>query len=98
MEFKDPTFAKRFRANEVSPEELKDYLMRNYSVFELADALAEYLIEDRLYMANRIVLTPAQQQMLQVMFKRVSRPLNADKGRKPKNEKTLVKREEGLFE
>ena len=100
LEIKDVEFSRKLRNNEVSPEELRDYLLKNFSVFELADELAGYLLEDLQYANNMIILTPVQDQLLERLFNRLIRLKHLDKGRKPKNEKTLKEREaidEGLF-
>ena len=93
MNWKNKDFEKRFRADMVPAEELKEYLVRNYSVFELADELSSYLIEDNLLANNRIILSPKQEELLKIMFDRIARRRYVDKGRKPVNAKTLAERE-----
>ena len=94
FQFCDPTFEKRFRNNEVSPEQLKEHLMRNYSVFDLADALTDYLIEENEFVKNKIVLTNKQTQLIEILMRKIARPVYADKGRKPKTSKYLDARED----
>lgn len=100
MEIKDKTFDKRLDDNQVSPEELTEYLVRNYSVYELANELAGYVIEDRQYENNMIILSPVQDQLLERLFNKLIRLKHLDKGRKAKTEKYLRQREtldDGLF-
>ena len=94
MEIRNKEFDRRLDDNQVSPEELTDYLVRNYSVYELATELAGYLIEDRLYANNMIILSPQQDQLLERLFNKLMRLKHLDKGRKPKTEKYLKQREE----
>ena len=91
--FKDNTFEKKFRNGEVSPEQLKEHLMRNYSVFDLADALADYLIEENEFVKNKIVLTNKQTQLIEILMGKIARPVYEGKGRKPKTAKYLEARE-----
>ena len=89
MELRNKELARRLNDGLVSPEELKDYLVRNYSVFELADELAGYLIEDILCESNRVILTATQAQLMERMFSKLVRLKRTDVGRKARTEKYL---------
>lgn len=93
MEIKDKAFDKRLDDNLVSPEELTEYLVRNYSVYELANELAGYIIEDKQYANNRIILSPVQDQLVERLFNKLVRLKYVDKGRKPKTDRYLKERE-----
>lgn len=100
MDIKHKEMDRRLSENLVSPEELAEYLVKNYSVFEIANELAGYLIEDRQYANNMIILSPQQDQLLERLLNRLIRLKHLDKGRKPKTEKYLKQREtldDGLF-
>lgn len=92
--FKDSQFEKKLRAGEVSPEELKEHLMRQYSVFDLADALADYLIEENECIKNQVILTPKQSQIIEILLSRIVREKHTGLGRKPKTQKYLEARED----
>lgn len=92
MECKDPIFYRRYKNSEVSPEELTQFLIRNYNVYELASELADRLMEENLFVQNKIVLSPRQEQMIRLMLSKITRPLNVNKGRKPVNQATIDKR------
>ena len=87
-------FARRFRNGEVTRDELKEYLVRNYSVYDIADELAGFLIEDNEFKRNQIILSPKQEQIIKVVLSKIARPKNVELGRKPKTEKYLSQREE----
>lgn len=100
MEIKDRNIDRQLDENLVSPEKLSEYLVRNYSVYELASELAGYIIEDRQYANNMIILSPQQDQLLERLMNKLIRLKHLDKGRKPKTEKYLKQREtldENLF-
>ena len=79
----------RLSESTISPEELTEYLVKNHSGFEIANELAGYLIEDALYDANRIILTQAQDQLVERLFNKLVRLKRSDVGRKAKTEKYL---------
>lgn len=87
-------FAKRFRDGEVTKDELKEHLVRNYSVYDIADELANFLIEDNEFKRNQVILSPKQVQLIEVLFKKLAREKYTDKGRKPKTDKYLSQRED----
>lgn len=100
MELRNKDIATRLQNAEVSPEELTEYLVKNYSVYEIANELAGYLIEDALYEANRIILTQAQDQLVERLWNKLVRLKRTDVGRKAKTEKYLRQNrgiDEGLF-
>ena len=100
MEIKHKEIDKQLDDNLISPEQLSEYLVRNYSVYELASELAGYIIEDRQYANNMIILSPVQDQLLERLFNKLVRLKHLDKGRKAKTEKYLKQREtldNGLF-
>ena len=92
--FKDVQFEKKLRAGEVSPEQLKEHLVRYYSAFDLADALADYLIEENECVKNQIVLTAKQSQIIELLLSRIVREKHTGLGRKPKSKKYLDARED----
>lgn len=92
--FKNKDFYKSLLSNDVSPEELKDHLVRNYSAYELADALADFLIEELEFTRNKIVLTNKQTQLIEILMGKIARPVYEGKGRKPKTAKYLDARED----
>ena len=92
--FKNKDFEKRLRADEVSPEELKEHLVRNYTAFELADALADYLIEENACEQNKIILSTKQSQILEILLGKLIREKHTGLGRKPKSKKYLEARED----
>ena len=94
MEIRDKVFAQRYRDGLVTVDEMKDHLVRNYSVFDLADELAGYLIEDSEFKRNQIILSPKQEQLFKLVLGKIVRPKNVDLGRKPKTEKYLSQRED----
>ena len=94
FQFKDKDFYKRLLNNEISPEALKEHLMRNYSVFDLSDALADYLLEDIECTRNQIILSPKQSQILEILLSRIVREKHTGLGRKPKTQKYLEARED----
>lgn len=69
MEIRDKVFAQRYRDGLVTVDEMKNHLVRNYSVFDLADELAGYLIEDSEFKRNQIILSPKQEQLLKVLLR-----------------------------
>lgn len=92
--FKNKDFEKRLRSDEVSPEELKDHLVRNYTAFELADALADYLIEENVCEQNKVILSAKQSQILEILLGKLIREKHTGLGRKPKTKKYLEARED----
>lgn len=92
--FKDLQFEKKLRAGEVSPEQLKEHLVRYYSAFDLADALADYLIEENECVKNQIILTAKQTQIIELLLSRIVREKHTGLGRKPKTQKYLEARED----
>lgn len=100
MELRNKDIARRLLESTISPEELTEHLVKNYSVYEIANELAGYLIEDSLYEANRIILTQAQDQLVERLFNKLVRMKRSDVGRKAKTEKYLRQNrgiDEGLF-
>lgn len=100
MELRNKDIARRLLESTISPEELTEHLVKNYSVYEIANELAGYLIEDSLYEANRIILTQAQDQLVERLFNKLVRLKRSDVGRKAKTEKYLRQNrgiDEGLF-
>ena len=100
MDIKNKELDRRLSENLVSPEELTEYLVKNYSVFEIANELAGYMIEDRQYANNMIILSPVQDQLIERLFGKLVRLKYVDKGRKPKTDRYLKERntlDEGLF-
>ena len=100
MDIKNKEMDRRLSENLVSPEELTEYLVKNHSVYEIANELAGYLIEDALYEANRIILTQAQDQLVERLWNKLVRLKRTDVGRKAKTEKYLKQNrgiDEGLF-
>ena len=89
----DKNIKDRLEAGEISKKDLTEYLVRKHSVFEIAEIVAEHLIEDSLYKANEIILTPKQHQLLLNVLGKITRPLNTNLGRKPKTKKYLEARE-----
>lgn len=92
--FKDREFYKRMLNNEISPEEIKEHLVRNYSAYELADSLADYLIEDVECSRNQIVISAKQSQIIELLLSRIIREKHTGLGRKPKTKKYLDQRED----
>lgn len=96
----DTKLAERLRASEVTAEELGTYLLNNYPSAQIANELAGYLLEEMAFQNNKIILSPAQLQLVKIMFSRIARTRYLDKGRKPKNADTLAERkgiDETLF-
>lgn len=83
----------QLREGKITKKELVDHLVRNHSVFDIADELAVYLIESAQCEANMIILTPKQHQLLLKVMGKITRELHTDLGRKPKSEKRLKQRE-----
>ena len=93
MEIKDRNIDRQLDENLIAPEKLAEYLVRNYSVYELADELAGYIIEDRQYRNNMVILSPVQNQLLERLLGKLVRQKYVDKGRKPKTDRYLKERD-----
>ena len=91
---KDKDFYKKLLNDEVSPEQLKEYLVRNYSAYDMADALADYVIEEVECSKNQIILTTKQSQIIELLLGRIVREKHTGLGRKPKTKKYLDARED----
>jgi len=93
FQFKDKEFYKRMLNDETSPEEIKEHLIRNYSVYDLADALTDTIIQDIEFDKNTIILSNKQSQLLEILLSRLIREKHTGLGRKPKSKKYLEARE-----
>ena len=89
MEINNKDLVTKLKNGTATNEEIVDYLAKNYSVFEIAKELADYLIEDYLCKGNQMILSPRQQQLFEVVLAKIMRPQRSDVGRKPRTDKYL---------
>ncbi len=94
FQFKDREFYKRMLNEEVSQEEIKEHLIRNYSVYDLADALVDTIVQDIECSRNQIIISAKQSQIIEALLGRIIREKHTGLGRKPKTKKYLDARED----
>lgn len=79
----------KLKSGTIKRSELTNYLVRNVSVYEIADELAGHIIEDALCENNMIILSQAQAQLLSHLLGKLVRPKRTDVGRKARTEKYI---------
>lgn len=79
----------KLKSGTIKRSELTNYLVRNVSVYAIADELAGNIIEDALCENNMIILSQAQYQLLSHLLGKLVRLKRTDVGRKAKTEKYI---------